>query len=162
MATQMVDIEAQSSAQTSSPPSIFNKVDHPVTLKFKEVVYTIKNKKQGWIQKKKNHEPTEKQILKGITGMVLPGEILAMLGPSGCGKTTLLTALGGRLGGKLDGTITYNGKPFSSIMKRYTGFVTQDDILYPHLTVTEPLFSLPYSACLKSSQLKKRLHMRKR
>lgn len=71
--------------------------------------------------------------------MVLPGEMLAMLGPSGCGKTTLLTALGGRLGGKLDGTITYNGKPFSSIMKRYTGFVTQDDILYPHLTVTETL-----------------------
>ncbi|KAL7598532.1 hypothetical protein Lser_V15G21112 [Lactuca serriola] len=139
MATQMVDIEAQSSAQTSPPPSIFNKVDHPVTLKFQEVVYTIKNKKQGWIKRKKNHEPTEKQILKGITGMVLPGEMLAMLGPSGCGKTTLLTALGGRLGGKLDGTITYNGKPFSSIMKRYTGFVTQDDILYPHLTVTETL-----------------------
>ncbi|XP_023762130.1 ABC transporter G family member 9 [Lactuca sativa] len=139
MATQMVDIEAQSSAQTSSPPSIFNKVDHPVTLKFQEVVYTIKNKKQGWIKRKKNHEPTEKHILKGITGMVLPGEMLAMLGPSGCGKTTLLTALGGRLGGKLDGTITYNGKPFSSIMKRYTGFVTQDDILYPHLTVTETL-----------------------
>lgn len=103
------------------------------------MVYTIKNKKQGWIKRKKNHEPTEKQILKGITGMVLPGEMLAMLGPSGCGKTTLLTALGGRLGGKLDGTITYNGKPFSSIMKRYTGFVTQDDILYPHLTVTETL-----------------------
>ncbi|KAI3504472.1 hypothetical protein L1887_25968 [Cichorium endivia] len=137
MATQMVDIEAQSSVQTSTPPSIFNKVDHPVTLKFQEVIYTIKTKKQGWM--KKNHELTEKQILKGITGMVLPGEMLAMLGPSGCGKTTLLTALGGRLGGKLEGSITYNNKPFSSIMKRYTGFVTQDDILYPHLTVTETL-----------------------
>lgn len=71
--------------------------------------------------------------------MVLPGEMLAMLGPSGCGKTTLLTALGGRLSGKLNGTIIYNDKPFSSIMKRYTGFVTQDDVLYPHLTVTETL-----------------------
>ncbi|KAL8226470.1 hypothetical protein R6Q57_016302 [Mikania cordata] len=86
-----------------------------------------------------NKQSLEKQILKGITGMVLPGEILAMLGPSGCGKTTLLTALAGRLSGKLNGTITYNGKPFSSIMKRYTGFVTQDDVLYPHLTVTETL-----------------------
>ncbi|KAJ1408520.1 ABC-2 type transporter [Sesbania bispinosa] len=71
--------------------------------------------------------------------MVQPGEILAMLGPSGSGKTTLLTALGGRLGGQLFGSITYNGKPFSNAMKRKTGFVTQDDVLYPHLTVTETL-----------------------
>lgn len=83
---------------------------------------------------------SEKVILNGITGMVSPGEMLAMLGPSGSGKTTLLTALGGRLvTGKLSGTITYNGQPFSSVMKRRTGFVAQDDVLYPHLTVRETL-----------------------
>ncbi|KAK9072311.1 hypothetical protein SSX86_008744 [Deinandra increscens subsp. villosa] len=136
MAAQMVDIEAQSSFEQTS--SIFNKVESPISLKFHEVVYTVTIKKQGWLNKMKN-KSLEKQILKGITGMVLPGEMLAMLGPSGCGKTTLLTALGGRLSGKLNGTITYNGKPFSSIMKRYTGFVPQDDVLYPHLTVTETL-----------------------
>ncbi|KHN36795.1 ABC transporter G family member 9 [Glycine soja] len=65
--------------------------------------------------------------------------MLAMLGPSGSGKTTLLTALGGRLRGKLYGSITYNGEAFSNSMKRNTGFVTQDDVLYPHLTVTETL-----------------------
>ncbi|KAG1354976.1 ABC transporter G family member 14 [Cocos nucifera] len=63
-----------------------------------------------------------------------------MLGPSGSGKTTLLTALGGRrLPGKLSGKITYNGLPFSGPMKRRTGFVAQDDVLYPHLTVAETL-----------------------
>uniref|UniRef100_A0A6N2N5C0 ABC transporter domain-containing protein n=1 Tax=Salix viminalis TaxID=40686 RepID=A0A6N2N5C0_SALVM len=62
-----------------------------------------------------------------------------MLGPSGSGKTTLLTALGGRLNGRLTGKITYNGQPFSGAMKRRTGFVAQDDILYPHLTVAETL-----------------------
>ncbi|KAI3512757.1 hypothetical protein L1887_20076 [Cichorium endivia] len=135
----MVDIEAQSSYEkSSSPSSIFNKVDRPVVLKFQDVVYTIRIKKEGWL-KKNDDKSIDKQILKGVTGMVLPGELLAMLGPSGSGKTTLLTALGGRLGGKLGGTITYNGKPFSSIMKRNTGFVTQDDVLYPHLTVTETL-----------------------
>ncbi|KAL0443507.1 UNVERIFIED_CONTAM: ABC transporter G family member 9 [Sesamum latifolium] len=73
--------------------------------------------------------------------------MLAMLGPSGSGKTTLLTALGGRLAsGHLGGTITYNGKPFSTTMKRNTGFVTQDDVLYPHLTVTE---TLVYTALLR-------------
>jgi len=97
----------------------------------------IKINKGGLLKKSKDSE--EKMILKGITGMVQPGEVLAMLGPSGSGKTTLLTALGGRLGGRLAGTITYNGKPFSNAMKRNTGFVTQDDVLYPHLTVTETL-----------------------
>ncbi|KAJ0750912.1 putative ABC-type sulfate transporter [Helianthus annuus] len=65
--------------------------------------------------------------------------MFAMLGRSGSGKTTFLTELGGRLSGNLEGTITYNGKPFTSIMKRHIGFVTQDDVLYPHLTVTETL-----------------------
>ncbi|KAL0327692.1 UNVERIFIED_CONTAM: ABC transporter G family member 14 [Sesamum angustifolium] len=71
--------------------------------------------------------------------MVCPGEILAMLGPSGSGKTTLLTALGGRLAGRLSGKISYNGQPFSGSIKRRTGFVAQDDVLYPHLTVFETL-----------------------
>ncbi|KAI3686273.1 hypothetical protein L1987_79947 [Smallanthus sonchifolius] len=137
----MADIEAQfSSGHSSSPTSVFKKADRAVILKFQEVVYTIDTKKHGCLKKNSNNNnPTEKQILKGVTGMVLPGELLAMLGPSGSGKTTLLTALGGRLGGKLGGSITYNSKPFSSVMKRNTGFVTQDDVLYPHLTVTETL-----------------------
>ncbi|KAL8215789.1 hypothetical protein R6Q57_022626 [Mikania cordata] len=135
METQMEDIEAQS----SPPKSVFKKVDRTIILKFQEVVYTIDTKKQGWLKKNSKNSSLQKQILKGVTGMVLPGELLAMLGPSGSGKTTLLTAIGGRLGGKLGGTITYNNKPFSSTMKRNTGFVTQDDVLYPHLTVTETL-----------------------
>jgi ABC-type multidrug transport system ATPase subunit len=106
-------------------------------LQFDEVVYKIKDKKGGLFKKKTKVE--EKTILKGVTGIVKPGEMLAMLGPSGSGKTTLLTALGGRLGGKLYGKITYNEKPFSNTIKRNTGFVTQDDVLYPHLTVTETL-----------------------
>ncbi|KAE8727435.1 ABC transporter G family member 14 [Hibiscus syriacus] len=109
----------------------------PITLKFEEIVYKVKLEQKGscwdsWITR-------EKTILNGITGAVYPGEILAMLGPSGSGKTTLLTALGGRLTGKLSGKITYNGQPFCGALKRRTGFVAQDDVLYPHLTVTETL-----------------------
>lgn len=107
-------------------------------MQFKDVVYKIKIKKVGGFFKKAQ-KSEERVILKGLSGTVLPGEMLAMLGPSGSGKTTLLTALGGRLSGKLGGTITFNGKPFSNVMKRNTGFVTQDDVLYPHLTVIETL-----------------------
>ncbi|CAL9766210.1 unnamed protein product, partial [Musa acuminata subsp. burmannicoides] len=109
----------------------------PITLKFEEVVYKVKRGAKGWWPS--SSSPAEKTILDGITGVVCPGELLAMLGPSGSGKTTLLTALGGRLRGKLSGKITYNGHPFTGVVKRRTGFVAQDDVLYPHLTVTETL-----------------------
>ncbi|XP_059442117.1 ABC transporter G family member 9-like [Corylus avellana] len=132
------DIEAQTNNKTATEsPGIFLKANRPVTLKFEEVVYKIKTIKRGLLERKGKSE--EKVILKGITGMVQPGEVLAMLGPSGSGKTTLLTALGGKLGGQLGGSITYNGRPFSNAMKQSTGFVSQDDLLHPHLTVTETL-----------------------
>ncbi|KAL6985585.1 ABC transporter G member 14 [Sarracenia purpurea var. burkii] len=111
---------------------------YPITLKFEEVVYKVRLGKKGlWCGATSSYK--EKTILEGVTGMVCPGEILAMLGPSGSGKTTLLTALGGRLTGKLSGKITYNGQPFSGSIKRRIGFVEQYDVLYPHLTVTETL-----------------------
>ncbi|XP_016541771.1 ABC transporter G family member 9 [Capsicum annuum] len=118
---------------------IFNHINRSVTLKFENVVYKIKTVKEGCFKNSSKSEE-EKMILKGISGIVSPGEMLAILGPSGSGKTTLLTGLGGRLvNGHLDGAITFNSKPFSNAMKRNTGFVTQDDVLYPHLTVTETL-----------------------
>ncbi|MED6209155.1 ABC transporter G member 14 [Stylosanthes scabra] len=120
-----INVPSNEQQQQSSPKLSL----YPITLRFEELVYKIKAEKK------------EKTILKGITGMVFPGEILAMLGPSGSGKTTLLTALGGRLtGNKLTGKITYNNQPFSGTIKRRTGFVAQDDVLYPHLTVLETLF----------------------
>lgn len=116
---------------------------YPITLKFLEVECQVKVRPQGcWIN-------GTKTILNGITGMVRPGEILAMLGPSGSGKTTLLTALGGRLQGKPSGTITYNDHKFTGAMKRRIGFVTQDDVFYPHLTVAETLL---FTALLRLPQ----------
>ncbi|KAJ8527744.1 hypothetical protein K7X08_015195 [Anisodus acutangulus] len=110
-----------------------------VILQFEDVVYKIKLMKEGWF-KNSSKSQEEKTILNGVSGIVSPGEMLAILGPSGSGKTTLLTGLGGRLvNGHLDGAITYNNKPFSNAMKRNTGFVTQDDVHYPHLTVSETL-----------------------
>ncbi|XP_052188183.1 ABC transporter G family member 25 isoform X2 [Diospyros lotus] len=83
---------------------------------------------------------TERTILNDITGMAAPGEILAVLGPSGSGKSTLLNALAGRLQGHgITGTVLANGRKLSKQALRRTGFVAQDDVFYPHLTVRETL-----------------------
>ncbi|MCL7043065.1 hypothetical protein MKW94_021806 [Papaver nudicaule] len=131
--------------------SFNKKQNYPVTLKFDNIVYKIKTKNRGFLKYtwKNNSKLEEKMILKGVTGEVVAGEMLAMLGPSGSGKTTLLNALGRRLGGDLSGSITYNGKPFSNAMNRKTGFVAQDDKFHPHLTVTE---TLVFTALLRLPQ----------
>ncbi|KAJ6886895.1 hypothetical protein NC651_027290 [Populus alba x Populus x berolinensis] len=136
MEQEKADIEALNKEEPGVS-TIFKKATKAVSLRFEDVVYKVRLTKAGFCGKIVKAE--EKVILKGITGKVLPCEMLAMFGPSGSGKTTLLTALGGKLGGLLDGNISYNGKNFSNSMKRNMGFVTQDDVLYPHLTVTETL-----------------------
>ncbi|GLT68216.1 hypothetical protein SLA2020_404680 [Shorea laevis] len=137
---------------TRDLPSLLSSC-YPITLKFVDVSYRVKieNKQKRSIRSIFCHGPTktdqrstatieERTIMSGITGMVSPGEILAILGPSGSGKSTLLNALAGRLHGHgLTGKIVANDRKLSKTVLRRTGFVTQDDILYPHLTVRETL-----------------------
>ncbi|XP_065880187.1 ABC transporter G family member 21 [Euphorbia lathyris] len=132
--------------QNSSTFSVLRESLRPITLKFEEVAYSVNLSGKTNTCCLPNEPKTTRSVLNGVTGIVRPGELLAMLGPSGSGKTTLLTAFAGRLPGKVSGRITYNGQPFSSFMKRKTGFVTQDDVLYPHLTVLE---TLTYAALLR-------------
>ncbi|XP_035840927.1 ABC transporter G family member 21-like isoform X1 [Helianthus annuus] len=142
-------LESRVSNQNHSTPSqlpFLRESLRPITLKFEDLAYSI-NLQSGEDHCFTSHESKRtRTILSGVSGVVRPGELLAMLGPSGSGKTTLLTALGGRLLGKISGSITYNGQPFSSLVKRKIGFVTQDDVLYPHLTVLE---TLTYAAMLR-------------
>lgn len=111
----------------------------PIYLKFTGVTYKVVVKGM--------RATVEKDILNGITGCVTPGEVLALMGPSGSGKTTLLSLLGGRLNQSTPGgLISYNDQPYSKFLKSRIGFVTQDDVLFPHLTVRE---TLTYAALLR-------------
>ncbi|THU69271.1 hypothetical protein C4D60_Mb08t12690 [Musa balbisiana] len=84
----------------------------------------------------------KKQLLKSVTGKLVPGHVTAIMGPSGAGKTTFLTALAGKTSGcQMSGLVLINGKaePIRSY-KKIIGFVPQDDIVHGNLTVEENLW----------------------
>ncbi|BFG38411.1 hypothetical protein CerSpe_246850 [Prunus speciosa] len=129
-------------AGTKRKPKFQTEPTLPIYLKFTDVTYKIILKGMTTTE--------EKDILNGITGSVHPGEVLALMGPSGSGKTTLLNLLGGRaVQANVTGSITYNDQTYSKFLKSRIGFVTQDDVLFPHLTVKE---TLTYAALLRLSK----------
>ncbi|HEV7403944.1 MAG TPA: ABC transporter permease [Chthoniobacteraceae bacterium] len=92
------------------------------------------------------HGAGTRRLLNDVSFSVMPGEFVGLLGPSGCGKTTLLTCLSGVQ--RNDG-VYYNGEALAataSACANVIGYVPQDDLLYPELTVKETLF---YSARLR-------------
>lgn len=85
-------------------------------LQFVDVGYTLAKKRRH-----STWDSSGKKILHGITGCVVPGEMLALMGPSGSGKTTLLNLLGGRNQpddvNTMKGMILYDGAPYSKTLK---------------------------------------------
>jgi putative ABC transport system ATP-binding protein len=86
----------------------------------------------------------ERDVLRGITFGIAPGERVALLGPSGCGKTTLLQILG-LLDRPTKGTLLVEGDDAGawSDTERATvrllrfGFVFQNAQLLEHLSVRD-------------------------
>ncbi|KAG6876965.1 hypothetical protein C0993_011579, partial [Termitomyces sp. T159_Od127] len=87
----------------------------------------------------RNHE--ERNVLDNVSGSVKAGQMMAILGPSGAGKTTLAEILAGKhKSGSVLGTVHFpvkGGLP-SAVVPRI-GFVPQQDVLPPTLTVYEAL-----------------------
>jgi ABC-type multidrug transport system ATPase subunit len=101
-----------------------------ITLEWTNITYSTSGK---------NGE--KKTLIYPMSGIVNPGEMLAIMGTSGAGKSTLLDILSGRLvSNNLSGQILANDKPvnFSSFRKQ-AAYVKQSDSLFPLLTVRETL-----------------------
>ena len=90
-------------------------------------------------------------LIAPLSLAVAPGETVTLMGASGAGKSTLLAFIAGDLDNpfaatgcvSLDG-IALNGLPPE---RRRIGRLFQDDLLFPHLTVSENLlFGMPRGA----------------
>ena len=84
---------------------------------------------------------TGHDFLDAVSMRVQPGEFVCILGPSGCGKSTLLKALAGARPSD-QGRVFLNGIDFYAHheqLKHQVGYVPQDDIIHPHLTVWRTL-----------------------
>ncbi|EIN07867.1 hypothetical protein PUNSTDRAFT_69957 [Punctularia strigosozonata HHB-11173 SS5] len=88
----------------------------------------------------------DKVILDGVSGKIAAGQMMAILGPSGkcAGKTTLVEILAGKSkSGQMTGTVAFPRGSASVVSSRdriRIGFVPQQDILPPLLTVREAIF----------------------
>ena len=86
-----------------------------------------------------------KVLLDHVSFKALPGDMIALMGPSGAGKTTLLMTLNGYLP-PTAGQVRINGEDLYIIydaLRGSIGYVPQDDIVHPELTVFE---AVRYSA----------------
>jgi ABC-type multidrug transport system ATPase subunit/pSer/pThr/pTyr-binding forkhead associated (FHA) protein len=91
---------------------------------------------------------TMKTLLDHVSFKALPGDMIALMGPSGAGKTTLLLTLNGYLPPSA-GQVRINGEDLYTIydaLRGSIGYVPQDDIVHPELTVFE---AVKYSAMFR-------------
>lgn len=84
---------------------------------------------------------SSRRILRDVDLAIYPGEMVAIVGPSGAGKTTLLHCLLG-LAPLSSGQVFYDSQPLAlalDVHRKSLGYVPQDDIVHPDLTVEQSL-----------------------
>ncbi len=89
-----------------------------------------------------------RQLIEGVSLTIFPSEFVGLMGPSGAGKTTFMNALNGYTEPN-EGEVLINGISLYENFDQFRlalGYVPQDDILHPQLTVGQALY---YSARLR-------------
>ena len=94
-------------------------------------------------------------LIDRVSGVALPGHILALMGPSGAGKTTLLNALSNRAPyAELLGEVTFGKRPFTPADLVY---VPQFDEFNQDLTIYEQIEFIGNLKCVDKVDMYKRL-----
>jgi len=89
-----------------------------------------------------------RRLLEGVSLVIEPGELVAVMGPSGAGKSTLLSLVNGQAVPSA-GRVLVGGLDLHDHVELFRGrigFVPQDDILHADLTVWQALW---YAARLR-------------
>ncbi|KAK7275991.1 hypothetical protein RIF29_17120 [Crotalaria pallida] len=117
----------------------------PLTMTFHNVNYFVDMPKEI---SKQGIPETRLQLLSNVSGVFSPGVLTALVGSSGAGKTTLMDVLAGRkTGGYIEGDIKISGYPKEQkTFARISGYVEQNDIHSPQVTIEESLW---FSASLR-------------
>lgn len=140
------------------------RITHPVTVKPGDEIslgsYTFRISSRGMIEKRNYHgnisiearkvcvEIGEKRLIEPVSLAIYPSEFVGLMGPSGSGKTTLMNALNG-YSEPTYGQVLFNGQDlygYYDLFSSHLGYVPQDDIIHPDLTVGEALY---YTARLR-------------
>ncbi|KAG2673155.1 hypothetical protein I3760_13G076600 [Carya illinoinensis] len=111
----------------------------PLTMTFHNVNYFVDMPKEMRLQ---GVSEKKLQLLSNVSGVFSPGVLTALVGTSGAGKTTLMDVLAGRkTGGYVEGDIKISGYPKGQrTFVRVSGYVEQNDIHSPQVTVEESLW----------------------
>ncbi|KAK0160941.1 hypothetical protein PV328_008291 [Microctonus aethiopoides] len=138
-----LQMEPVISSGSEIQPTIIDSRDR-ITYTWSDVnVYHTSSNNRSWDHFFLNKKQVEQRhILKDVSGVAYPGELLIIMGSSGAGKTTLLNAMTFHTsrGMTVTGTMAANGRHITpSILTSRTAYVQQDDLFVGTLTVKEHL-----------------------
>lgn len=83
-----------------------------------------------------------RRLLEDVSLTIFPSELVGLMGPSGAGKTTLMNVLNGYTPPS-NGNVLLNGVDLYGAYNQFCGhlgYVPQDDIMHPDLTVRQALY----------------------
>lgn len=79
-----------------------------------------------------------RQVLRGVSLEVRPGELYGYVGGNGAGKTTSMRIMLG-IGEADSGTVTLNGEPIDDTVRSGIGYMPEERGLYPKMTLSDQL-----------------------
>ena len=98
-------------------------------------------------------------VVKNVSFVVKPGEIVGYLGPNGAGKTTTIKMLAGLLE-PTEGELLFAGRSIKQDMTAYKariGYVPEQSEIYPHLSAQEYLLMVGRLRHLRESPLREKI-----